>query len=209
MALTAAGAQEDRVREVRVEVRFVDRETGREAEVGVTGQLLLTASAGTGVSSALLNLKGRKVSKTRLSAQSVVVASGRGAKIEVGREIPYQSWLLAYGQNRAYLKADVEWKEVRSRLAVRPTVIGGDYIRVRLTPEFAYQLGKKRRSVVFSDLHTEVTIPNGGETRLGSIDEHEDFYSRFLVGYDSLRRVRRVDVMLQASVLEAASGRIP
>lgn len=192
---------------VRVEARIVDHETGEEAWVSASGQLLLTVPELAGRSDIVFEVGGERIGKKRSSSQFVVVASGAEASIAVGREIPYQQWFVLYGKRHGVAAAEVKWKEVGSRLAVFPTVIdGGRKVRLRVMPEISYRKGRKREEIVFSGAATELTLADGEEVRIGGSEENEEFYRRFLAGYDRQRRVRRVDIFVRAKVLADGAG---
>ena len=120
----------------------------------------------------------------------------------IGRGIPYQSWLEEYGRRRNVISGTTEWKEVGSHLTVRPSIVdGGRKIRLEVVPGLSYLAGRRRGTVAFAAASAEAVVPSGGEVRLGGDgEEGDDFFSRFLVGYDRQRRVRRVDVFLRATV---------
>jgi hypothetical protein len=186
---------------VRVESRIVDRETGEEAVVSASGQLLLTVPELAGRSDIVFEVDGERIGKSRSSSQFVVVASGGEASIAVGREIPYQQWFVLYGKRHGVVASEVRWKEVGSSLAVFPTVIdGGRRVRLRVVPEISYRKGRKGEEIAFAGAATELTIADGEELRIGGSEENEEFYRRFLV------RVRRVDVFVRAKVLADGSG---
>jgi type II secretory pathway component GspD/PulD (secretin) len=191
---------------VKVESRIVDRESGQEGEFSSTGQLILTFPGPSATGTVHFNVDHRQVSKSRVARQFVVVVSGAEASIAVGREIPFQRWLYDYCERRGLITRTVEWKEVGSRLLVRPTVVdGGRKVRLHVVPELEYFTGsgrrKKRQAIAFIGIATEVVVPAGEEVRIGGSEENDEFYSRFLVGYDRQRRVREVDIYVRATVL--------
>jgi hypothetical protein len=192
---------------VSVEVRIVDHETGEEAGVSASGQLLLTVPELGGRADIVFDVDSENVGTRRSSKQFVVVASGREASIAVGREIPYQRWFVLYGIDQGVVAAEVKWKEVGSRLAVFPTVIdGGRKVRLRVVPGISYRKGKKREEIVFAGAATELVLSEGEELRIGGSEENEEFYRRFFSGYDRQRRVRRVDIFVRARVLPDGAG---
>jgi len=196
---------------VRIETRITDRETGGAAELGASGQLVAALPDGSAAGSVFFTVDDRKTSRSRKAEQFVVVSSGGEAYISVGREVPYSRWFAGYGSELGLVAADIDWKEVGSRLAVRPTVIdGGRRIRLQVVPELDYLVGGtgkkkgKRREISFVGAATEVVAASGEEIRIGGGEEKEEFYSRFLVGYDRQRRVRSVDVFVRATVLDTS-----
>ena len=201
----ALGSLQQPLHNVKVESRIVDSETGEAAQVGASGQLFLSYPPLLGSASAYFDVERKRVSAARSSAAFVVVASGAEASVAVGKEIPYQDWFLSHGRRDGIFSSGTVWKEVGSRLSVRPTVIdGGRKVRLRVVPEFDYNPGNgrkgKNRRVAFAGVATEMVVGNGEEVRVGGGDSNEEFYSRFLVGYDRQRKVRNVDVYIRATV---------
>lgn len=190
---------------VRVTARFVDGETGDEVAVGSGGQLFIAYPPAAG-STAVVGLRTSGEDGSRSSSQQVLVVSGGSAVIAVGREIPFQGWFYTYGRRQGFITGELRWREVGSRLAVRPVVIdSGRKIRLTVTPEFEYEASggrKKRRDAVsFTGVSTELVLEDGEESRIAATSGEEEFYGRFLTGYDRLRRTRRVDVFVRATVV--------
>ena len=185
---------------VRIEARFVDRASGAEAGWGATGQILLPPQPG---DPALLRWRQTRAVATSLSHQSVSLALGGRGLIRVGREIPFAGWFLRYGTRCGWLEAGTEWREVESALevvAVSQAVDGT--VRLVIAPEFSYLTGRTRRSVSFPDERTEIVVAPGTEIRFAPPPALAAFYSRLLAGYDPLRRVWPVDLVLRADLLD-------
>jgi hypothetical protein len=181
---------------VLVEARFVDPASGLEAEWGATGQILVAPQAG---DPALAHWRGARALATSPSRQSVTLAPGGRATIRVGREIPFSGWFLRLGRQAGQVEPGAEWREVESTFEVELAAAGTDgSVRLLLTPELAYLQGRTRRSVAFHDLRAEVLLGAGREARLAPAPTQGEFYRRFLAGYDPLRRVRGVDLLLRA-----------
>ena len=185
---------------VRIEARFVDRACGTEAGWGATGQILLPPQPG---DPALLRWRQARAVATSLSRQSVTLARGGRGLIRVGREIPFAGWFLRYGTRCGWLEAGTEWREVESALevvAVSQAVDGT--VRLVIAPEFSYLAGRTRRSVSFPDERTEIVIAPGTEIRFAPPAALAAFYGRLLAGYDPLRRVWPVDLVLRVDLLD-------
>jgi hypothetical protein len=186
---------------VRIEARFVDQTSGTEAGWGATGQILLQPQPG---DPALLRWRQARAVATSLSRQSVTLARGGRGLIRVGREIPFAGWFLRYGTRCGWLEAGTEWREVESALevvAVSQAVDGT--VRLEIAPEFSYLTGRTRRSVSFPDERTEVVVAPGAEVRFAPPAAIEAFYSRLLAGYDPLRRVWPVDLILRVDYVDS------
>ena len=186
---------------VRIEARFVDRASGTEAGWGATGQILIPPQPG---DPALLRWRQARAVATSLSRQSVTLARGGRGLIRVGREIPFAGWFLRYGTRCGWLEAGIEWREVESALevvAVSQAVDGT--VRLVIAPEFSYLTGRTRRSVFFPDERTEIVVTPGAEIHFAPPAALAAFYSRLLAGYDPLRRVWPVDLLLRADYVDS------
>lgn len=185
---------------VRIEARFVDRAGGVEAGWGATGQILVPPQPG---DPALLRWRQARAVATSLSRQSVTLAPGGRGLIRVGREIPFAGWFLRHGTRCGWLEAGTEWREVESALEVEAWSLAVDgTVHLVVTPEFSYLAGRSRRSVSFPDARTEIVVTPGTEVRFAPAAALEAFYSRLLAGYDPLRRVWPVDLILRADLAD-------
>lgn len=187
-------------RQVRIEARFVDRASGREVSWGATGQILVSPWPG---DPALERLQQVRVVAALPTRQSLTLDPGERGLIRVGRGIPFSSWLYRYGVGCGLVEDGAEWREVESALEVEAAPPAADgSVRLFVTPEFGYQQGRTRHEVAYTDLRTGVLVPSGGEARLAAAGRLEQFYRRFLAGYDPLRRVWPVDLVLRAELVE-------
>jgi hypothetical protein len=187
---------------VRIEARFVERAGGSEAGWGATGQILLPPQPG---DPALLRWRQARAVATSLSRQSVTLARGGRGLIRVGREIPFAGWFLRHGTRCGWLEAGTEWREVESALEIEAWPLAADgTVRLVITPEFSFLAGRSRRSVAFPDERTEIVVTPGTEVRFAPTASLEAFYRRLLAGYDPLRRVWPVDLILSADLIDVA-----
>lgn len=187
---------------VRIEARFVERASGMEAGWGATGQILVPPQPG---DPALQRWRQARAIATSLARQSVGLARGGQGLIRVGREIPFAGWFLRHGTRCGWLEAGTEWREVESALEVEawPSPADGT-VRLVITPEFSYLAGRSHRSVSFPGERTEIVLNLGAEIRFAPTANHEEFYNRLLAGYDPLRRVWTVDLILRADIVDPA-----
>ncbi len=185
---------------VRIETRFVDRASGSEAGWGATGQILVPPQPG---DPALQRWRQARSVATSLTHQSVLLTrEGRGL-IRVGREIPFAGWFLRHGTRCGWLEGGTEWREVESALEVEawPHPVDGS-VRLVFVPEFSYLTGRTRHGVAFPGERMEIVVTPGSEVRFAPTAALEAFYSRLLAGYDPLRRVWPVDLILRADLVD-------
>lgn len=185
---------------VRIETRFVDRASGTEAGWGATGQILVPPQPG---DPGLLRWRQSRAVATSLSRQSVTLARGGRGLIRVGREIPFAGWFLRHGTRCGWLEAGSEWREVESALEVGAVSQAADgTVRLEIVPEFNYLSGRARRSVSFPDERADFVVTPGTEVRFAPPAALAAFYSRLLAGYDPLRRVWPVDLILRVDLVD-------
>ncbi len=185
---------------VRVETRFVDQASGREAGWGATGQILIPPQPD---DPALQRWRQARTVAISLSRQSVTLAQGGRGLIRVGREIPFAGWFLRHGVSCGWLEAGTEWREIESALEVEAELVGADgAVRLLLTPEFSYLSGRSRRTVSFPGERAEIVLAPGVEARFAPSAAFEAFYALLLAGYDPLRRVWPVDLVLSVDLVD-------
>lgn len=187
-------------RAVRIEARFVDRAGGQDAPWGATGQILVPAAPADPAAARWGEARALASSPSR---QGVTLEPGGRGLIRVGREIPFAGWFLRRGQACGLLEEKTEWREVESAFEVElgPPAADGS-LRLVLTPEFAFAQGRARRTVSFPAERLEVIVTPEADVRLAPPAGLEAFYRRLLAGYDPLRRVWSVDMVLRAEPLE-------
>lgn len=189
-------------RSLRIEARFVDPASGREAPWGATGQIFVPSPP---ADPALerWGTAARTVASSP-SSQSLALSAGAAGVIRVGREIPFAGWFLRHGTRCGLVEERSEWREVESVLEIVAAPPAGDgSVRLSLTPELSYLHGRARRSVSFPGERVEVTLQPGVEARLAPPPPQEAFYRRLLAGYDALRRVWPVALVLRVEPPES------
>jgi type II secretory pathway component GspD/PulD (secretin) len=140
-------------------------------------------------------------------AQTLLVASGRQASLRVGESVPYVDWFVDYGTRYGYLQQSINWKDVGASLIVEPVVIGeGPMIRIRLTPELSGLVDGNVYRTSFSRVATEIVVQDGQTFQIGGLDKDEDFYSRFLIGFDRSGSRQALNITLTPRIVDS-SGR--
>lgn len=191
-------------RNVQIHVRIVDAGTSveRGASASVRGTVVVpkvehSSAAGT------IRLRDQTTQSSRDTTQFLTVMSGGRASITVGEEVPFLDWFFEYGVHHGYLQSSVRWRQVCARLAVEPRVLGdGKFIQVKLVPELSYIVDGKSLVTAFVNAATEVTVANGQEMRIGGSTGNQEFMQKFLIGFDSARNRRAVDIILKPTILE-------
>ena len=134
--------------------------------------------------------------------QTIVVRSGRSARIKIGEEVPYYDWLMEFGVNGGVIEQVFEMREVGSSLVVEASLIGnGPLIDVKLIPELSGLVNGQVNRIQYRKLATEVTIRNGSTITIGGLSKNENFYKHFLAGAERGGLSSGLNVKLTASVV--------
>lgn len=186
---------------LKLEARFADPASGLEAGWGATGQILIPPIP---ADPALHHWQQVRSVATSEARQSVVLAPGGRGLIRVGRQIPFAGWFLQRGVRCGTVEQGAEWREVDSALEVEVDVAEDDgTVVVSLTPEFGYLSGRSRGCVPFTGERTEIALTPGVEARFAPSAELAAFYGRLLAGYDPLRRVWPVELILRVDLVDS------
>jgi type II secretory pathway component GspD/PulD (secretin) len=188
---------------VSIQVEMNRRGTSSEREASLSGQGKVVIVNGKVQTQATVNptLINRETGTTDNTIQTLMVMSGRGASLRVGEEIPYPDYFYNYGLNHGYVQAGVQWQQVGSSLYIEPTVIGdGPMVKVRVTPEVRALVNGRLDSIRYASTATEVMARSGESIRIGGQGEHQDFYSRFLIGRASGGSSSQLDIILTPQI---------
>lgn len=130
-------------------------------------------------------------------SQELLVLSGARGRIRIGTDVPNAEWIWSYGSKEGWWTGSTQWKQVGASLLVEAYVMSDKRIRVRLTPEFSYLVDDQSLTTAVETLTTEVIVKGGEVVDLGGIPvSHQDFYSKFLVGYDRQGERRSLHILL-------------
>jgi type II secretory pathway component GspD/PulD (secretin) len=191
---------------VRIDVRFGDTGGSDRFEAGVSGggAVIYDGQDVGGRIEVNPRLQNTTVTRSSQTTQSLLTMSGREAVLKVGESVPYLDYITTYGRRGRYVEqAAVQWQEVGSYLHIQPTVLGdGQTLRVKLTPALSGMSADGPNRVRYNELATEVVVRNGESIRIGGLNEHSDFYSKFLIGVDRGGQHRNLDIVLTPRIVE-------
>ncbi|HPF99649.1 MAG TPA: hypothetical protein PLE77_06250 [Kiritimatiellia bacterium] len=191
---------------VRIEVRFKGSSADDHTAVGVSGEAGFSRTDG--ISHSEIRIKPRIESTSMRAASDVaqilMVASGREGMLQVGERVPYVEWLVDYGLRCGVLLERVAWQQVGSTLVVEPTVVGdGPMVRVKLTPELSGMVNGRPERIRFANVATEVVVQDGQTFQVGGLEQNQDFYSHFLVGFDRGGSSQSLNITLTPRIMPA------
>lgn len=193
-------------RNVRIDVRFGDTGSAERFEAGVSGSggVAYDGDELGGHIKVQPRLQNNSVTRSSQTTQMLLTASGREAVLRVGESVPYLDYVSTYGRRgRRHVKQSVEWQDVGSYLYIQPTVLAdGETIRVKLTPALSGTSGAGPHRVRYNELATEVVVRDGESIHIGGLNEHSDFYSKFLIGVDRGGQSRNLDITLNPHIID-------
>ena len=192
---------------VRIQVAFNDHTIGQSNGISVEGRLrvggvVIRTGDDPNLKSTRIQGENMSSSVASLVQQELLVMSGGRAHLRVGSDVPYADWFWSYGLKYGLWDGAMRWKEVGAQLVVEPYVIG-NAIRVRLTPEFSYLVEGSPITTVVEKLTTEVFVENGETIDLGGLTAGDnEFFSKFLTGYNHLGEKRSLRIILKPTIEE-------
>lgn len=190
---------------VRIHVRFKERGRGEQRGAGVTTMGEITRNGGRfHIQPDLTYTVTEHTSNTQ---QSLLTASGREASLRIGERVPHVEWLMDYGWHGRYITQRVSWQEVGAFLVVTPTILAdGRTVHIRLTPELRGLVDGSPYRTRFTGLDTEVFVHDGETLSIGGLDRDNEFYTRFLIGFDRTGQQTALDITLRPEIVSAGGA---
>lgn len=193
---------------VRIEVRMQGAGTQAESGFGAraSGGVVVSTRGTGGHLTIKPTVRHQKTTQSSDVRQTLLVASGREAVLNVGERVPYLDYFVQYGRRHGYFQGQVSWQEVGARLIVKPTVIGdGPLISVTLIPELSGRVGGDPRRIRFAEAATQLTASDGQPISIGGLGSSSEFNNRFLVGFNKAGGVRSLTITLTAHIMPTLS----
>lgn len=191
---------------VQIDVQFRGGSSSRSSGASLEGGAEIERSEG--LTHTTIRVKPRIENTTAGTSlgvtQTLLVASGREGYIRVGESVPYLEWLMDYGLQWGIVRGRVNWQDVGSLLVVEPTVVGdGPMVRIRVTPELSGLVDGKPYHTRFAQMATEIVAQDGQTFQIGAVDQHSEFYSRFLIGGFRGAAGEQMDIFLTPRIMRA------
>jgi hypothetical protein len=208
LALTALvvaaplGAQSNR--NVKVLLEFTQQTQG--SRQGVQGQGGIVVQEGRGAprvgGRGGLAVEDTTTRVTRSSGLFTVVQDGGAGSIMVAQDVPYQqmAYYHDYATGKGHVAPGVAWQRVGTALAVRPLILPGNQIRVRLTPVISYFTPGGGGTIEVVEAATDVIVPNRGRLQIGGATGSLHAITRQILGYGSQQSSQETALTLTATI---------
>jgi hypothetical protein len=139
---------------------------------------------------------------TRSEGIFTIVQDGGTASMLVASEVPVTvvGWFRDYATGQGYAAQGTAWQRVGTTLVVRPTILPGGQIRVRLTPQVSYFSPQGDGSIEFNEAATEVVVPNGRAMQIGGATRGINQVTRQILGYREQQSSSESSFILTATI---------
>jgi type II secretory pathway component GspD/PulD (secretin) len=154
-----------------------------------------TASGKTGPGQGEPGSSERTISTKRdASTQTLTVLDGGRAFLHIGETISQVQPFLALAGSRLGVVAGIQYYNVTTGFEVEPRILG-EQIQLTVTPRLAFRSNQGEQTVVFQELHTQVTVKPGEWVDLGGAVESSSEVNRQILSTGSAdsRFLVRVD----------------
>jgi len=187
---------------VKVTVEF--RQAGQRAQSGVE-----VKGRGPGGPVVQVNPKGvtgsarvqvRESQQTiRRSVESfLLVQDGGEASLTVVEQVPEVVWFQQYAYRHLYITEAVVFRQVGTFLAIRPTILPDQRIRVKITPQISYRSDQGDGTIELVEASTEVVVQPGQPITIGGTEGRGEVMRQFLLGYERVYQATQVSIVLTA-----------
>jgi Bacterial type II and III secretion system protein len=139
---------------------------------------------------------------TRSSGLFTVVQDGGTGTIMVAQDVPSPqvAYYFDYASGKGYVGRGVAWQRVGTALAVRPVILPGNQVRVRLTPVISFFTPSGGGTVEVVEAATEVIVPSGGRAQIGGSTSSLHAVTRQVLGYRSQESSEETALTLTATI---------
>jgi len=170
----------------QVKVVFEFRRSASQSRDAVqgSGRVVITARGGARASG------GVGVDSTQRRTQTstgifTLVQDGGESMLLVASQLPYPqiAFYRDYLTGAGYVATGVQFKDVGTSLKVRATILGGNQVRVRLTPTISWLSVDTAGVIEVNEASTELVVPSGRPVVLGGATTQTHELTRRILGY--------------------------
>jgi type II secretory pathway component GspD/PulD (secretin) len=130
----------------------------------------------------------------------LIVQDGGEASLTVAEQTAEVVWFQQYALRHHYITAAVVFRQVGTFLAVRPTILPGKRIRLKVTPQISYRSDQGDGILELVEAATEVVVPSGQPVTIGGLEQTAEVTRQFLIGYERANRTGQVTLVLTAEI---------
>jgi len=181
---------------VKVTVEF--RQEGQRAQSGIAGGTVVQVDPKGVTGSARVQVQESQRTIRQNVESFLLVQDGGEARLTVVEQVPEIVWFQQYAHRHRYITEVVVFRQVGTFLAVRPTILPDQRIRVKITPQISYQSDQGDGTIALVEASTEVVVQTGQPLTIGGTDGRGEVMRQFLLGYERVNQANHVSIVLTA-----------
>jgi type II secretory pathway component GspD/PulD (secretin) len=181
---------------VKVTVEF--RQAGRSTQGGMASGTVVQVDPKGVTGSARVQVHESQQTIRQNVESFLLVQDGGEARLTVAEEAPEIVWFQQYAFRHHYITEAVVFRQVGTFLAVRPTILPGKRIRVKITPQISYRSNQGDGTIELVEASTEIAVPSGQPITIGGTDRGGEVIRQFLLGYERVHQANQVSIVLTA-----------
>jgi hypothetical protein len=188
-------------RQVRVTFEFRQVGTQQRDAVDASGRVVITDRGAARGGGRLGATSTERRVQTSTSIFTIVQDGGESTLL-VASQVPYSqvAFYRDYLTGAGLVVAGVQFRDVGTALKVGATVLGGNQVRVRLTPTISWFSSEKAGVIDVTEASTELVVPNGRPVVLGGATTQTHDLTRRILGYRATSRASETLMALTATV---------
>jgi type II secretory pathway component GspD/PulD (secretin) len=187
---------------VRVTVEFRQASGAAQGGIAVQGTgpsgTVIQVDPGGVTGSARVQVQETQRTVRRTSGSFLIVQDGGEARLIVAEQIPEVVWFHQYALQRNSIAPAVVFRQVGTSLAVRPTILPNQRIRLKITPQISYRSDQDAGTIELVEATTEVVVQSGQPMSIGGTGASHEVWRQFLLGYERVNRTGQVSIVLTA-----------
>ena len=181
---------------VKVTVEF--RQEGQRAQSGIAGGTVVQVDPKGVTGSARVQVQESQRTIRQNVESFLLVQDGGEARLTVVEQVPEIVWFQQYAHRHRYITEVVVFRQVGTFLAVRPTILPDQRIRVKIIPQISYQSDQGDGTIALVEASTEVVVQTGQPLTIGGTDGRGEVMRQFLLGYERVNQANHVSIVLTA-----------
>jgi hypothetical protein len=186
----------------QIKVVVESQQSGTHNQDAVQGSGSVIIRRGTVQPSGRVTAGERQTTVQRSTGIFTLVQDGSESLLSVATRVPYYqtAYFHNYATGSGYLDRRVVFTDVGTSLRVGATILPDNQIRVSLTPRLSYFSAERSGAIDFTELATEVIVPNGQPLSLGGSTSKIHELTRQILGYRERSVASETNLTLTATI---------
>jgi Bacterial type II and III secretion system protein len=187
-------------RQIKVVIELQQTESQKQEALQGAGSVIIRR--GTAHPSGRLIGSDRQTMVQRKTGIFTLVQDGGETLLSVATRVPYDqiTYFRNYATEGGYIERQIVFTDVGTAVRVGATILPDNQIRVHLTPRLSYFSAERSGAIDFTELATEVIVPNGQPLSLGGSTSRIHELTRQILGYQNRSVTGETGLTLTATI---------